>query len=80
VIGYVEAKGVAGLTSVRTAGMSKGMTIAGMVVSVLIFILFALDLVLKFPFRQASLAMDIAFVICALGLGFLSWSTWREFD
>jgi len=60
--------------------MGKGMTITGMVVAVLIFILFALDLAVGIPFNTASPAMDIAFVTCALGLAFLSWSTLRDFD
>ena len=60
--------------------MGKGMTIGGMVIAVLILILFALDLILGIPFKKASLAMDIAFVVCALGLAFLSWSTLRDFD
>jgi hypothetical protein len=60
--------------------MGKGMTIAGMVIAVLIFILFALDLATGFPFKRASLPMDISFVLCALGLGFLSWSTLRDFE
>ena len=60
--------------------MGKGMTIAGMVIAVLLFILFTLDLVIGFPFNQASIPMDIMFVISALGLGFLSWSTMKDFD
>lgn len=60
--------------------MGKGMTIAGVVVAALIFILFALDLAIGVPFNGASPKMDIAFVICALGLGFLSWTTMRDFD
>jgi hypothetical protein len=60
--------------------MGKGMTIGGMVIAVLILILFALDLILGLPFKQASVAMDIAFIICALGLTFLSWSTLKDFD
>lgn len=60
--------------------MGKGMTIGGMVIAVLIFILFALDLAVGIPFEQASKAMDIAFIICALGLALLSWSTLKDFD
>jgi hypothetical protein len=60
--------------------MGKGMTIGGMVIAVLILILFGLDLVLGIPFKHASVPMDIAFIICALGLAFLSWSTLRDFD
>lgn len=60
--------------------MGKGMTIGGMVIAVLILILFGLDLIVGIPFRKASVAMDIAFVITALGLAFLSWSTLKDFD
>jgi hypothetical protein len=52
-----------------------------MVIAILIFLLFLCDLVLPSgmaPFKRASLVMDISFVICALGLGYLSWSTFRE--
>jgi hypothetical protein len=60
--------------------MGKGMTMAGMVVAVLIFVLFLLDLILGFPFKRASLPMDVLLVLSAVGLGFLSWSTLRDFD
>jgi hypothetical protein len=60
--------------------MGKGMTIGGMAIAVVILILFALDLILGIPFKKASMAMDIAFVVCALGLAFLSWTTLRDFD
>ena len=68
------------LAPVRTQRMGKGMTMAGMVVAVLIFVLFALDLLTGLPFKRASLPMDVILVLCALGLGFLSWSTLRDFD
>jgi hypothetical protein len=58
--------------------MPKALTISGMIVAVLFLILFGLDLALGLPFGKASLKMDIAFVICALLLGFLSWTTFRE--
>ncbi|MFM2094161.1 MAG: hypothetical protein RIS70_1285 [Planctomycetota bacterium] len=61
--------------------MPKGLCISGMVIAILIFLLFLCDLVLPSgmaPFKRASLVMDISFVICALGLGYLSWSTFRE--
>jgi hypothetical protein len=78
--GCVENNSVAGSATLRTSSMAKGMTIAGLVIAVLIFILFGMDLVLKIPFKRASLPMDVAFVICAAGLAFLSWSTLRDFD
>jgi hypothetical protein len=59
--------------------MAKGMTIAGMVVAVLIVILFLMDLIIGIPFGKAGgIVFDILFVMAALGLGFLSWSTLRE--
>ena len=64
--------------------MPKLLTIAGMTITVLMFLLFLLDLILYFvvpslaPFQGASLLMDICFVICAGILAYLSWSTYRE--
>ena len=51
-----------------------------MLIAALLLILFALDLALGFPFSRASTTMDILFVVSALGLGFLSWSTMKDFD
>ncbi len=58
--------------------MAKGLTIMSLVIAALILLLFALDLVLAVPFRGASKMLDIVFVICALGLGYISWSTFKE--
>ena len=61
--------------------MSKGMTIMGMVVALLIFILFLLDLVISIPFGQAGgMLCDILFVLAAAGLGLLSFTTFRELE
>jgi hypothetical protein len=49
--------------------MPKALTISGMVVALLIFVLFTLDLALGMPFKQASKVMDIGFMLCALALG-----------
>lgn len=58
--------------------MAKGLSIMAMAIAVLVLLLFALDLVLKFPFMRASILMDVTFVICSLILGYLSWSAFRE--
>ncbi len=59
--------------------MPKAFTIAGMVIAVLFLLIFALDLVLAFPFhRPAYGIMDIAFIIGAGILGFLSWMTFKN--
>jgi hypothetical protein len=73
--------------AVGTRRMPKALCMAGMVIAILVFILFLLDLVFGLvgpvwlaPFKSASRLMDIAFVICAIALGFLSWMTFREQD
>jgi hypothetical protein len=59
--------------------MAKGLTIVAMVVAILVFLLFAMDLVLNFPFMGArKWTMDLAFVLCALALGYLGWSAFKE--
>jgi len=49
-----------------------------MVIAVLILILFTLDFAIGFPFSQASPLMDICFIICAVGLGYMSYSAFNE--
>ncbi|MBN1854197.1 MAG: hypothetical protein JW829_15825 [Pirellulales bacterium] len=58
--------------------MPRAMTIAGLVVSSLLALVFALDLFIEFPFHRVSMVMDIGFLISSLVLGFLSWTTLRE--
>ena len=58
--------------------MSKALTIGGMVVAVLLLILFSIDLAIGIPFKRAGLMMDVAFVICSIILGYLSWSAFKE--
>ncbi|MEX0714354.1 MAG: hypothetical protein WD278_18605 [Pirellulales bacterium] len=58
--------------------MPKALSIIGMIVAICLLLMFGLDLALGFPFSKASQAMDIAFLICALVLAYLSWSTYRE--
>ncbi len=60
--------------------MPKVLCMTGMVIAILILVLFLLDLAVAFPFNRISVFMDVMFVVCALGLGFLSWATLREQD
>ncbi len=60
--------------------MPKVLCMSGMVIAILILVLFLLDLAVAFPFQRINAVMDITFVVCALGLGYLSWSTFREQD
>lgn len=58
--------------------MPKGLSIFGMVIASLIFLLFVLDLAIGFPFSRAAMLMDIIFILCAAGLGWLAWGTFKE--
>ena len=57
--------------------MPKALSIAGIVVSVLVLILFTLDLASGLLGR-ANIVMNIAFILCSLGLGYVSWTTFKE--
>ena len=58
--------------------MAKALSIAGMVVAGLLLFMFGFDLVLHFPFGGKQPAMDVGFVVCAVTLGYLSWSALRD--
>ncbi len=58
--------------------MAKALTILGMVIAVLIFALFGLDLATPLVFSKANIAMDIGAMLSAAILGYLSWATYRE--
>jgi len=64
--------------------MPKALCLSGMVVSILIALLFLLDLVASFiapgfaPFRGVSWLMDVTLIICSATLGVMSWMTFRE--
>lgn len=58
--------------------MPKALCITGMVVAILVLILFLVDLAIGVPFKRASTTLDIAFIVCAMILAYMSWSTLRE--
>ena len=58
--------------------MPKALCLTGMVIAVLVLVLFLLDLAVAIPFSRANLVMDIAMLVSALMLGFISWTTFRE--
>lgn len=61
--------------------MPKALCITGMVVAILVMILFLVDLLAPVslaPFKRASWLMDVVFVLCAGGLGYMSWTTLKE--
>lgn len=58
--------------------MAKALCIIGMVIAVLLLALFLLDLAIEYPFGRASFFMDVAFILCAGGLGYMSWSSYKD--
>ena len=65
--------------------MAKGLCISGIVIAALLLLIFLTDLVAALagleglaPFKGASRTMDIVFVICAVGLAFIAWTTLKE--
>jgi hypothetical protein len=58
--------------------MPKALCIAGAVVAVLLLLVFGLDLATAFPFGRTSWMMDAGYLVCALSLGYMSWTTMLE--
>jgi threonine/homoserine/homoserine lactone efflux protein len=58
--------------------MAKAMSIAGMVVAGLLFVVFAADLALGIPFGRQQTMTDVGFVVGAAILAYLSWSAFRD--
>ena len=58
--------------------MPKALCMSAMVISGIIGLIFAADLVIGLPFDRASRTMDVCFLFCAATTAFLAWSTFRE--
>lgn len=58
--------------------MPKALCITGMVVAILVLILFVVDLAIGVPFKRASTTLDVVFMISAMILAYMSWSTLKE--
>ncbi len=59
--------------------MPKILCIFGLVVSGLFLLIFGLDLGVGVPFNGANRwVMDLPMTVCALALGYISWTTFRE--
>ena len=65
-------------TAKKIIEMSRALTLLGLVVSVLLMLIFALDFVLGVPFGKANTTMDIGFFVSAAILFYMSLSTFRE--
>ena len=65
--------------------VQKGLCIAALIISIIVFALFLADLILDLsgmneiaPFKYADMTIDIVFVVCSLALAVMSWFTLRE--
>ncbi len=67
--------------------MPKALCWTGIGLSILVAVLFLADLIFGLagmvwmaPFKNTSTMMDVLYLVCALGLAFLSWTTLKEQD
>lgn len=63
--------------------MPRMLCLGGLVVAGLVFLLFLVNMIMGFAglgslFNYRSLLMDLTFILCSAGLGYLSWSAFRE--
>ena len=58
--------------------MPKALCILGTAISILLLVVYGLDLLSGFPFNAESRMMDIGFIIAGAILGYLSFTTMRE--
>jgi hypothetical protein len=58
--------------------MAKALSIFGMAVSILLLLVFGLDLAIGFPFNGYHSVMSISFVVFSALLIYLSWSAFRD--
>lgn len=63
--------------------MPKALCLTGLVIAILVFLLFTVDLIMGFtessgPFSSASMLTDILFMVASGGLAYASWTTFRE--
>ena len=58
--------------------MSKILCLFSLGLSVILAILFILDLSVGIPFKKGSIVFDVVFLVAALIIGVLSWFTYRE--
>lgn len=57
--------------------MGKGLCIFGLITAVIVLLLFGLDIATGL-FQIGNILVDVMFIICAVLVGYLSWSALRE--
>lgn len=65
--------------------MPKALSLTGLVIAILVFLIFLSDMLFGMmgmaslaPFKMSNIIMDVIFLLCAAGLAFVSWVTFRE--
>ncbi len=65
--------------------MPKALCLTGLVIAILVFLIFLSDLLFGMigmvslaPFKMTNMMMDIMFLLCAAGLGYVSWISFKE--
>jgi hypothetical protein len=62
--------------------MGKAMSVAGMIVGSLVAVMFALDIMLSFPFggtsKTGTMITDIGLALCGGILAYLGWNAFRD--
>lgn len=65
--------------------MPKALCLTGLVIAILVFLIFLSDLLFGMagmtsfaPFKMSNMLMDIIFLLCAAGLAFVSWTSFKE--
>jgi len=71
---YGIASGHETSASPDATSVSNVLSLAGLVVSGIIVILFVADLAAAFPFQRVSVAADIGFILAGLLTAYLSWA------
>lgn len=58
--------------------MAKKLCLAAVIICLLVFILFTVDISVGFPFARANIILDIVMMVSSLTILVLSWMTFRE--
>ncbi|MDO4573944.1 MAG: hypothetical protein Q4D98_01885 [Planctomycetia bacterium] len=58
--------------------MSKALCWVGMVLSLVVFLIFLVDLCMEMPFQRYSIFMDIVFMAASAVMIWLGWGALRE--
>ncbi|MDO4569899.1 MAG: hypothetical protein Q4D38_05925 [Planctomycetia bacterium] len=57
--------------------MNKSLCLVGMVLSILILLVFVIDISVGIPFGRHSIVLDVVFILLCLGTAWQGWTTYR---